>query len=365
MNVPLFDLKRQTTEYRPALEKAISEILDNSQFLLGEKALELEEAVAGLMETAHGIACASGTDALFLALKALGTGSGDEVITTPFTFFATASAIARTGAKPVFADVDPDTLCLDPASAAGMITGNTKGILPVHLFGYPADMDAITKLAREKGLFVIEDAAQAIGTRYKDRAAGSFGDAAILSFYPTKNLGAIGDAGMVVTGRPEVAEKARLLRNHGTTDAVRYEELGVCSRMDALAAASLLVKLPDLEKKNARRREIAGAYNDAFRGLPLTTPPAGASGTVHIYHHYTLRTDKRDALREHLSREGIGSGVYYAEPLNVQPCFAPFEPAPCPEAGRAAWEVLQLPVFPELTDAECGAVRDAVISFFK
>lgn len=365
MKVPFLDLKRQLSGVKDELEKGVLEVLESGGFILGEKVARLEEEMKKLTGAEHAVAVGSGTDALYIALRAFGVGEGDEVITTPFTFFASASAIARTGARPVFADIDAETLNIDPESVKERLSEKTRGIIPVHLFGYSAPMDELLEIAKDKGLFVLEDAAQAIGTLYKGIPAGSIGDAAIFSFYPTKNLGASGDAGMITAASVDVADKCRLLRNHGSKDAVTYGELGICSRMDAFQAASLLAKLPRLEEYNEGRRRVAAAYNKAFADLPVSTPTLGDAGTTHIFHHYTLRLDDRDALQEHLNGKEIGNGIYYRKPLNMQPCFEKFEPKACPVAEREAGRVLQLPVFPELTQEETGAVIDAVKGFFK
>lgn len=364
MQIPFLNVTRQVQELRPELDAAIKGVLDSGQFLLGEKVTLIEENIADLMGAKYGVACACGTDAIFLALTTLGVGPGDEVITTPFTFIASVTSIARAGARPVFADIDPETLNISVESVARSVTDKTKAIIPVHLFGYAADMDPLLELASEKGVAVIEDAAQAIGTLYKGKPVGALGSAGILSFYPTKNIGAAGDAGMLLTNSVEVATQAKLIRNHGSTDAVEYPVIGICSRMDAMQAAVLLARLPRLEEKNNRRRAIAAVYNDRFASLPLVLPPAGDAETTNIYHHYTIRTNDREALLTHLREKGVGFGVYYSIPHNRQECFARFDPAECPVAEKAAREVVQLPVFPELTDDEVTTVADAVAGFF-
>jgi dTDP-4-amino-4,6-dideoxygalactose transaminase len=363
-NIPFIELSRENAQYKEELLRAASEVFSTGRFILGQKVENLEREIASLIEVKHAVACGSGTDALYLALKALGVEDGDDVITTPFTFFATAAAIARAGARPVFADIDEETLNIDPDSVAARVTPRTRGVIPVHLFGYPAHLSALALIARKKEMFILEDAAQAIGARFKGRPVGSFGDASILSFYPTKNLGAPGDAGMALTDRADVAEKIRLLRNHGSPDAVTYGAIGICSRMDSLTAAVLSIKLPDLAKKNERRRKIARYYDGEFKNLPFKLPPAPNETCECIYHHYTLRSPQRDKIIEHLTSRGAGSGVYYKKTLNVQPCFKIYSPDKCPKAERAASEVFQLPIFPELTDAEVEAVAKAVKSFF-
>jgi dTDP-4-amino-4,6-dideoxygalactose transaminase len=323
----------------------------------------------------HAIGVASGTDALLLSLSALGVGPGTHVVTSAFTFFATGSAIARLGATVVFADVDPATLNLDPRSVEAAIArapGRVAGIVPVHLYGRLADVDALATIAARHGCWLVEDAAQAIGARRAGRAAGTFGRAGCFSFYPTKNLGALGDAGMVVTGDGDLAARLRRDRHQGQIDRYHHESLGFCSRLDAVQAAVLGAKLPHLDRWTARRRAIARAYGEALRAAgvagapnaPVMLPPD--AGDDHVWHQYVVRARRRDALLAHLTAAGIGAMVYYPVPLHRQPPLLPASATPVPldETERAANEVLALPIYPELSDEQQAAVVAAVRAFY-
>jgi dTDP-4-amino-4,6-dideoxygalactose transaminase len=375
VTVPLIDLTAEEVEAGEAVRAAIADVLARRRFILGPHVERFEAAVAAYLGVPHAIGVASGTDALVLALGALGVGPGDAVVTTPFSFFATASAIVRVGARPLFADIDPVTFNLDPAAVAALLArggARVKAILPVHLFGRMAPMAALGALAARHGCALVEDAAQAIGARAEEGAAGTIGAVGCLSFYPTKNLGGVGDGGMVVTAATEVAARVRRDRHQGQVDAYVHETIGLCSRLDALQAAVLGAKLPLLDGWNARRRAIAGCYAAAFEerglagraGAPLVLPaPAGAA---HVFHQYVVRAPRRDALRAHLAAAGVGTGVYYHLPLHRQPALAVLGHAPgsFPEAERAAAEVLALPMYPALTAAQVARVVDAVAKFY-
>jgi len=370
VQIPSFDLTRQNAELKDELLEALASVIERRQFILGENVSAFEKEVARLCGVKFGIGVGNGSDALYLALLALGIGPGDEVITTPFTFFATAGSIARTGARPVFVDIDAATWNLDPALIEAKITPRTRAILPVHLYGCPAEMGAIVALAEKYNLKIIEDAAQAIGAAYKGKKVGSFGDAACLSFFPTKNLGAFGDAGMVVTDNPDLADKVRLLRVHGARPKYYHQLLGVNSRLDELQAAVLKLKLEHLSRWNERRRSIASLYSQLLKGLAeegLLRLPSVPEGMEHIFHQYTIQAGERDKLQAWLKERGIGSTIYYPQPLHLQKVFASYghKEGDFPVAERAAREVLSLPMFPELTDDEVKIVAEAIIEFFK
>ncbi|MBI2218050.1 MAG: DegT/DnrJ/EryC1/StrS family aminotransferase [Candidatus Rokubacteria bacterium] len=357
--IPFVDLARQHAALKPALMQSLERVLDSSRFILGEQGAALERELAAVMGVRHGIGVASGTDALRLALAALRVGPGDEVITPAFSFVASTTTIVMTGATPVFVDVDPATYALDPAAVERAITPRTRAVVPVHLYGHPAPMDAIVDLARARGIAVVEDAAQAIGASYAGRPVGSWGDVACLSFYPTKNLGACGDGGMVVTDRDDLAERVRRLRHHGDAGRYRHAELGWCSRLDEMQAALLHVKLAHLGAWTDRRRAIAGVYAARLGGLPLGLAVERAPAR-HVYHLYTVRHPQRDALQTMLADLGIGTAVHYPIPVPAQPLFGIDGERRWPEAWRAAREVLSLPCFAELTDGEVERVAAAV-----
>lgn len=366
--IPLFGLERQRKALGPELRRAAARVLDSGSFILGEEGRRFEAEFSRLSGLPHAAGVASGTDALRLALEAVGVGPGDEVIVPAFTFIATATAVSELGARPVFADVDPKTLNLDPLDAARRITKRTKALVPVHLFGLPADMAALGALARKRGLKVVEDCAQAHLARYRGRPVGTWGDAAAFSFYPTKNLGAAGDAGAVGTTRAGVDAAVRQLRNagRGPSEAYRHLRVGHNSRLDELQAAVLRVKLPLLRRWTALRRRAAGRYDRLLAGLPLGLPDGGASGTLHSYHLYMVRTPRRDELARHLGSRGIASGIYYSIPLHLQPAYRALggSAGDFPEAESAARECLALPMFPELEDRETDRVAAAVRAFF-
>lgn len=376
MTVPFLDLGAQDREVGAAVRAAVADVLDARQYVLGPFGERFETAMAEYCGVPHALGVASGTDALALGLAALGVGPGTRVLTTPFTFWATASTILRLGARPVFADVDPETLNLDPAAVEAVLArdgAGIVGIVPVHLFGRIADMGALQAIATRNGLWLFEDAAQAVGARAGERAAGSMGRAAALSFYPTKNLGAAGDGGMLLTTDDAVAAFVRRERNQGLVAPYVHEGVGLCSRLDAVQAAALGAKLPHLDDWNARRRTIAGWYAEGCAaagltggdGAPLRLPqPAGAS---HVFHVYTVRARDRDALQAHLGAAGIGSQVYYRTPLDRQPAMQGRADVPCgvPVSDRAADEVLALPMWPQLTRAQVDAVVAAMAGFYR
>jgi len=376
--VPLLDLSRQYAAIREEVLAAIERVCSSQHYILGEEVEALERELAAFCGAAHAVGCASGTDALWLALLAAGVGPGDHVITTPLSFFASASAIVRAGARPVFLDVDPYTLNLDAAQLekylpAGSST-HLRALLPVHLYGQCADMDAFQSLADEFQLALVEDAAQAIGASWNGRRAGSMGVTAAFSFYPSKNLSAYGEAGIVTTKNPDFAERMRRLRNHGSPKRYLHEELGWNSRLDAIQAAVLRVKLPYVEKWNQQRRERAANYDRLLTQSGLTTATGNAPVRVlastskahHVFHQYVIRVQRRDDLRQFLAERKIGAEVYYPIPLHRQPVFEylGYSEGDQPESEKAAREVLALPMFPELTEGEQQWVVESVAEFY-
>lgn len=361
MRVPLLDLSRQYAAIEPDIEDAFDEVLASQRFIMGPKVTELEGKIAEYCGARYAVGCASGSDAILLALWALGVGPGDEVITTPFTFFATAGSITRLGATPVFVDILPDTFNIDPDLMEGRITDRTKAIMPVHLFGQCADMVRINEIAAGRNLPVVEDAAQAIGARCGDRRAGSLATLGAFSFFPTKNLGAYGDGGIVTTDDKHLYDLVSILRLHGSQPKYYHKVVGANSRLDALQAAVLLVKLPHLDRWNAARRANAERYNEELSQSKATTPTE-REGYHHVYNQYTIRVEDRDGLREHLKSKGVGAEIYYPVPLHLQECYADlgYREGSLPVAEKAAGEVLSLPVFPELTEPERGYVAECV-----
>ncbi len=369
--VPLIDLKAQYGKLRDELRAAVDAVLDSQHFILGPEVQALEEEIAAYCGADHGVGVSSGTDALLVALMALDIGPGDEVITTPFSFFATAGVIHRLGAKPVFVDIDPLTFNLDPAGLADAISPRTKAIMPVHLYGQTADMDPIVAAACEVGVPVVEDAAQAIGADYRGRRAGVLGFVGCFSFFPTKNLGGFGDGGMVTTNDTDLAKRLRSLRNHGFAERYYNREVGGNFRLDALQAAVLRVKLRHLESWHEARRRNAARYRELFAASGLTTPdgpvtlPHEAGYGRHIYHQFVIRCSRRDELQAHLGERGIGSAVYYPVALHLQECFRHLGGAAgdFPAAEQAAREVLALPIYPELGEDGIAEVVEAVRTF--
>lgn len=362
MPVPMVDLRAQYRNIKQEIDMAVAEVFELQGFVDGPKVAALETAIAEYVGSAHAVAVASGTDALLLLLKAIGIQPGDEVVTTAFSFFATAGAIANAGAAPVFVDIDPATFNIDPRQIEARITDRTRAILPVHLYGQCADMDPINHLANQHGLQVVEDAAQSLGARYKHRPAGALSAAAAISFYPTKNLGGAGDGGLVVTGDPDIAAQVRLLRSHGADTTYHHRVVGTNSRLDAIQAAVLLVKLKYLDAWNERRRECAAYYNRRFAELPEVVVPAEMPGNHHVYHQYVIRVPRRDAAIEVFKRRGVGCAVFYPVPLHRQECFSPlgYRDSDCPHAVGACREVFALPIYPELTREQQDEVVAAV-----
>ncbi len=365
MAVPLLDIKRQHDPIRDKIDSAIAKVLDHGQFILGPEVKELEAEIAKMCRVKHAIGVASGTDALMLTLHACGVGPGDEVITSAFSFFASASVIHRLGATPVFVDIDPKTFNLDHWKLDRAICDETKAIMPVHLFGQCADMDAISSIAIKYGIKVVEDAAQAIGAGYYGRKAGSLGDAGCFSFFPTKNLGCPGDGGMIVTNNDELAESARMLRVHGGKFEYHHEVVGYNSRLDTLHAAVLLAKLPSLFDWTEARRANARRYDELLKDLPVTTPEIGED-RYHIYHQYTITAENRDELVVFLQKKNIGCKVYYPVPFHLQKCFSGLDQkeGDLPNCEKAAKSVVSLPIFGEMTEAEQDEVVNAIKEFY-
>ena len=377
-SIPLLDLHRQYQQIREEVLAAVERVCASQQFILGAEVEALEGELAAYTGAKAAVGCASGTDALWLALLAAGLQTGDAVITTPFSFFASASAIVRAGARPVFADVDPGTLNLDPSQLSRQFQSGgaykVRALLPVHLYGQCADMDRLQHVADEFQLPIIEDAAQAIGARWRGQSAGGIGVAAAFSFYPTKNLSAYGDAGLVTTSDLEMAEHMRKLRNHGSPRRYHHEEFGWNCRMDAIQAAILRVKLTHIETWNQQRRQRAAIYDRLLTEAGLAAkqfkspvrPLQTSQPAFHVFHQYIVRASRREELRHFLSERKIGTEIYYPVPLHLQPCFAylGYRPGDLPESERAATEVLALPMFPELTEAEQKHVVQAIAEFY-
>lgn len=368
MAVPLLDLKAQHATIRDEVVKEMMQVVDDQAFILGSPVQKLECEVAGLSKTKYAVGCANGTDAILLAMRALDIGRGDEVVTTPFTFFATAGTIHNVGATPVFVDIEPKTYNIRPDLAAAAVNSKTKAVIPVDLFGQMAAIEDVRKLLPT--MPIIEDAAQSIGARRKINGewtmAGQMATICTYSFFPSKNLGGYGDGGMIVTQDEALFKRLARLRVHGGMTTYLHEEVGYNSRLDALQAAVLLAKLPHLAGWSAKRRENAAFYTQAFADIADIVPPYIDPANESIYNQYTIRVAKRDALKDHLKAKGIGHSVYYPLPLHLQPCFAylGYKEGACPEAEKASKEVVSLPVFPELTNAQRDEVVAAVRSFF-
>lgn len=372
MQVPLFDLKSQFAPIRDEVRAAVDRVFESQGFVLSEEVSALEAEVAAYCQTKYAIGCASGSDALILALMSLGLGPADEVITSPFTFFATGSAITRFGARPVLVDIDPSTYNIDPALAAKAVTGKTRAIVPVHIYGQCADMDSLLELGEQKRVPIIEDAAQAIGAKDRGRRAGSMGTIGCFSFYPSKNLGGAGDGGMIVTNDPDHAGRLRMLRVHGEEKRYYHRCIGINSRLDSLQAAVLRVKLPHLDEWIAGRQHRAERYASMFAEAGLAEfiePPYVRADASHVFHLFVIRVrdGKRDALLDHLKNAGVGSGVYYPVPLHLQECFSylGYKLGDFPISEAASAETLALPVYPELTDEQQDYVVDAITRFFR
>jgi dTDP-4-amino-4,6-dideoxygalactose transaminase len=370
VSVPLLDLVAQYREIKDEVLAAMMNVIERQSFIMGQEVGRLETEIARISHTKHGIACASGTDALLLPLKALDLQPDDEVITTPFTFFATAGTVHNAGGKPVFVDIDPGTMNISPEAIEAAITPKTRAIIVVHLFGQMAAMEAIMSIAARRQLPIIEDGAQSIGARRNVngtwRMSGELGSVGTLSFFPTKNLGAWGDGGLMVTQDDQLADRLRRLRLHGGSRQYLHEEVGTNSRLDTLQAAVLLAKLPHLERWNLARKRNADRYNAAFAGHPAICPPAVDPANDHIFHQYTIRVPQRDGLQAHLKTRGIGHSIYYPLALHLQPCFAylGYRRGSLPAAEAAMDSVISLPIYPEMTAAQQGMVIDAVQSFY-
>lgn len=377
MKVPFFDLSIQFKALEGEIKSALDEVMKGQKFILGPQVEILEQAIAKYCQTQYAIGVASGSDALLLSLMALGIGSGDEVILSPFTFFATAGSISRLGAIPVFTDIDPGTYNIDPSKIEEEVTRSTKAIIPIHLFGQCADMDPLLQLARSKNLFVIEDAAQALGSEYKplsnsiSRKAGQMGDLGCFSFYPTKNLGAFGDAGMIVTDNPQLAENIRILRVHGSNPKYFHKWVGINSRLDTIQAAILLVKFHYLEDWTKERQRKAFRYHSLFQDLTSSLPelqlPNIQYENRHIFNQYVIRVSERNKLKQFLMEEGIGTDIYYPLPLHLQECYSnlKYRRGDLPNSEKAAEEILALPIFPELTEDQQDYVVDRIRAFYK
>jgi dTDP-4-amino-4,6-dideoxygalactose transaminase len=365
MKLQMVDVVGQYHTIKKEVDEAIHRVLDSGQFILGKDVGEFECSVAGYLGVRFAVGCASGTDALQIAMMALGIGPGDEVITTPFTFVATVETIALLGAKPVFVDIDPRTFNLDPSLIERAITSRTRAIIPVHLYGQAADMDPIMAIARRRSLRVIEDAAQALGAEYKGKKVCSIGDIACISFFPSKNLGCFGDGGMVVTDDAALGETMRVIASHGSRVRYYHDTLGLNSRLDTIQAAILGVKLKYLDRWNTAREAAAARYTALFRQTPVTAPYR-APENRHIFHQYTLRAPQRDALAAHLKERSVPHAIYYPVPLHLQKAYLSYgyTPGMFPETEKATGEVLSLPMHSELTEEQIAYITDSVKSFY-
>jgi dTDP-4-amino-4,6-dideoxygalactose transaminase len=368
MKVPMLDLSEQYQELRTEVIDVLDQVMGSSRFILGDNVKKLEEDVAKYSNVAYGIGCGNGSDAIHIALQAMGVGPGDEVITTAFTFFATGGAIVRAGAKPVYVDIDPVTFNIDPEKIEAAITENTKAIIPVHLYGQMADMERISEIAKKHNLGVVEDAAQAIGAKHNGKTVGELGSAATYSFFPTKNLGAYGDGGMIVTDNADIAEKSRVIRVHGSKPKYYHHVLGYNSRLDELQAAVLNVKFPHLDRWSDLRREKASTYTSLLKEKlgDLVVTPVEKDGNHHVFHQYTLRVENRDELQNYLKEQGVATMVYYPLPLHVQPVFADlgYKEGDLPETEKAAKEAISLPMFPELKTEQQEYVVAKIAEFY-
>jgi len=377
MKVPLLDLKAQYASIKEEIRTAVDDVFDSQYFILGPKVKELEQEIARYSEISYALGVSSGTDALLISLMALGIEPGDEIITTPFTFFSTAGVISRLNATPKFVDIDPDTFNMDPEKLESAITHRTKAVIPVHLFGQCADMDPILEVSSKYGLPVIEDAAQSIGAQYKHRKAGSMAEFGVFSFFPSKNLGGAGDGGMVITRESALYDKLQVLRVHGARSKYYHKIVGGNFRLDSLQAAVLLVKLKYLDSWSEKRRKNAALYNRLFaqsglieRGIiktPVEAYKDSGDRNHHIYNQYTLRTRSRDKLQEYLKEQGVSTAIYYPLPLHLQECFKDlgYLKGDFPEAEKASGSVISLPVYPELTDEQQEYIVEKISGFFK
>ncbi len=364
MKVPLLDLKAQFRTIEKDIRAAIDRVLESQHFIMGPEVTGLESEVAAFTQCSHAVGVSSGTDAILCALMACGVGPGDEVIVPTFTFFATAGCVSRLGARPVFADIEPDTYNIDPAKLGSLITPKTKAIIPVHLFGQCAEMDPIMDLVKGRNIYVIEDAAQALSAKYRGRPAGSIGHIGCFSFFPSKNLGAFGDGGMITTNDAALGERCALLRTHGSKPKYYHKIVGGNFRLDALQAAILRVKLKHLNDWSAARRRNAATYDRLLDGAAVTRPVVRPYNEM-IFNQYVIRSKKRDALRKHLEERQVGTEIYYPLPLHIQECFANLggREGQCPVAEAAAREVLALPIYPELTGEQQQYVAQCIREF--
>jgi len=365
MNIQMVDLKRQYEKIKPEVDNAIQEVLDSTQFILGRKVSDFEKTVAEYLGVKYAIGVANGTDALQIAMMSLGIGPGDEVITTPFTFVATTEMIVMIGARPVYVDINPVTYNIDVKKIKEKITSRTKAILPVHLYGNPAEMDEIIAIAREYNLYVIEDSAQSFGAEYKGKKVCSFGDVACISFFPSKNLGCYGDGGMIVTNDDEIHEKVRMIANHGSKVRYVHERLGLNSRLDAIQAAILNVKLKYIDEWNDKRIQNAKLYSERLRDVNQVIIPTYPDYSKHIFHQYTIKVEMRDKLQKFLLSKNIPTAIHYPLPLHLQPAFRGFaEEGSLPFAEEAAKKVLSLPMHPDLYIEEIDYITDSIKEFY-
>lgn len=369
MHVPLIDLKAQYQQIKGEILQVLHEVCEDQRFILGPQVQKLEQEIAAYLKITHAIGIASGSDALLLSLMAIGVGPGDEVITTPYTFFATAGAISRLGARPVFVDILANTFNIHPGQIEAKLTKRTKAIIPVHLFGQCCEMEPLLKLARSNKIKVIEDAAQGMGATHHDQKAGTMGDLGCFSFFPTKNLGGFGDGGMIVTHDDEIARRLRRLRVHGSEERYYHLEVGCNSRLDELQAAVLRVKLNYLDQWNSVRRERAQRYHQLFMDAALLSYlklPEVVPGNSHVFHQYVIRAQQRDKLRHYLKEKGVGTEIYYPVPLHLQVCYnnLKYREGDFQEAERLAKEALALPIYPELTDEQQSYVVEQIESFY-
>jgi len=365
MNIQMVDLKRQYEKIKPEVDNAIQEVIDSTQFILGRKVSDFEKTVAEYLGVKYAIGVANGTDALQIAMMALGIEKDDEVITTPFTFVATTETIVMIGARPVYVDINPVTYNIDVKKIKEKITSRTKAILPVHLYGNPAEMDEIIAIAREYNLYVIEDSAQSFGAEYKGKKVCSFGDVACISFFPSKNLGCYGDGGMAVTNDDEIHEKVRMIANHGSKVRYVHERLGMNSRLDALQAAILNVKIKYIDEWNNKRIQNAKLYSERLKDVKQVITPTYPEYSKHIFHQYTIKVENRDDLQKFLTSKNIPTAIHYPVPLHLQPAFRGFaEEGSLPYAEEAAKKVLSLPMHPDLEIEEIDYITNLIKEFY-
>ncbi len=364
MKIPMVDLVKQYKSIKKEINKEIDKVLESGWFIMGPNVEAFNNEMAEYTETKYGIGCASGTDALQLCLMAIDIKPGDEVITTPFTFVATAEVIALLGAKPVYVDIEEDSYLIDIHKIENAITDKTKAIIPVHLFGQTADMDRINKIAKEHNIYVIEDACQAVGAKYKSKSACSLGDMGCLSYFPAKNLGAFGDGGHVLTSNKEIAEKVRIIMDHGSDKRYHHSRLGINSRLDALQAAILKVKLKYIDEWNEARKDRAALYTELLKKANVKTPVIKEYND-HVFHQYSIQVENRDGLQEHLKKAGVASAIHYPIPLHLQPAYAKFSKGKgsFPVAEKTAKHIISLPMYPELGEKEIQFIAQKIIEY--